>query len=183
MKNVILLLSMVVMGHSLKAQTPDSITRKSIIQLGYVSEYIDGGSASRLSGVEAQIKYLLGRHKFAKGESPDVLAYFNAGYTYFPNTDYSLGQLNAGFGINTEAPLVGKLMRMDISLGAAYYHGKVYDKVWYGKTIDFGGAVQLSIPIKNNFGIYGKFWMPGIISSASDDAYISPMFITAGIEF
>lgn len=183
MKRFILLLSLVTIGYGSGAQSNDSITKKSIIQVGYVSEYIDGGSASRLSGVETQLKYLLGRHRFAKGESPDILAYFNAGYTYFPNTDYSLGQINMGFGINTQAPLFGKYLRMDISLGATYYHGTVYDKTWYGKSIDFGGAVGLSIPLKNNFGIYGKFWMPGAITMLSDDSYLPPMFITAGIEF
>ena len=183
MKRIILSSTMLFFFYAVKAQTTDSITRKSIIELGYVSEYVDGGSASRLTGVETQIKFLLGRHRFAKGESSDVLAYFNAGYTYFPNTDYSLGQINAGFGINTEAPLLGKFLRMDISLGAAYYHGTIFDKSWYGKTVDLGGAIQIGIPIKNNFGIYGKFWMPGAISMASDDSYFPPMFICAGIEF
>lgn len=183
MKKAIPLSFLFFISYAIKAQTADSITRKTIKQIGYVSEYIDGGSASRLAGVEAQIKYLLGRHRFAKGESPDILTYFNVGYSYFPNTDYSLGQLNAGFGINTEAPLLGKFLRMDISIGAAYYHGTISDKAWYGKTVDFGGAIQLSIPIKNNFGIYGKLWMPGAFSMLSDDSYLPPVFITAGIEF
>lgn len=177
MKNVIVILFIVFTSSALRAQTGDSITKKSIVQLGYVYEYIEGGSSSRLTGVEAQIKFLLGRHRFAIDESL-VKGYFNMGYSYFPNTDYTLGQFNAGFGFNAEFHLL-TLMRMDISLGATQYHGKVFDKVWYGKTIDFGGAMQLSIPIKGNFGIYGKLWMPGALNAVGN----SPMFITAGIEF
>jgi hypothetical protein len=184
MKNTYLLFFLLFTAVGAIAQGGDTITRKTIIQFGYASEYLDGGNAAALSGFEAQLKWLFGKHKLAKGQQLDIAAYFNIGYSYFPSSDYSLGQGNIGIGLNTPSPVLGKFLRMDIGLGAVFYHGTISGKSWVGKKPDFGGYAGLSIPFGRRGGIYAKYWMPGAITAlSSDDSYISPTFITVGVEF
>ena len=180
MKKITFILFLLITISTAFSQNRDTISRKTILQLGYVYEYVDGGGAG-LNGFEGQVKLLLKKQRLAKGEKLKDALYINAGYTYFPSTAYSLGQLNAGIGFRT--PILKNLLNIDFGLGAAYYHGTVGEKSWVGKTADLGFHFGIDVPIGRVAGVYVKYWAPGGTSSLSDDNYVSPMFITAGFQF
>jgi hypothetical protein len=163
-------------------QVSDTLTKRGIVQFGYLSDNMYGESKGAfLQGVEGQVKWFFKAQKIVKGGRLKDVGYLNVGYTYFPNANYSLGQFNAGIGF--ALPVLWNIARMDIGIGAAGYHGSVGETTWSGTKIDFGGHAGISVPLGRRFGLYGKIWIPGAFTMLSEDTYIPPFFISAGIEF
>ncbi|REA63798.1 hypothetical protein DSL64_05075 [Dyadobacter luteus] len=163
-------------------QVSDTLTKRGIIQLGYLSDNIHGESKGAfLQGVEGQVKWFFKAQQIVKGKRLKDVGYFNVGYACFPSANYTLGQFNAGLGC--ALPILWNAARMDLAIGAAAYHGSVGETKWSGSKIDLGAHAGLSVPIGRRFGLYGKVWIPGAFTMLSDQAYIPPFFISAGIEF
>jgi hypothetical protein len=161
---------------ALCAQDADTLTKKKIIQIGYITES-GASNGAVLRGIEFQSKFLFGKHRLVKGDRL-IATYFDVGYSYFAASDYSLGQLNAGLGITY--PLF--FINMDVGLGAVGYHGQVYEESFIGKKIDFGGYIGAHIPFGREGGIYIKLWSPGGITMLSNNSYSSPNFLSVGFQ-
>ncbi len=176
MKTILFTLALLLNVAVLCAQDNDSLTKKQVIQIGYVTE-AGAGNGAALKGIEIQSKFLFGKHTLVNGKR--LLApYLEAGYSYFAGTDYGLGQGNVGLGFTFPFLFVN----MDLGVGGVWYHGQVYGESWTSKKIDAGFYLGGHIPIRRGGGIYAKYWLPGGITALIGDTYSSPTLFSVGIQ-
>ncbi|MGN6164398.1 MAG: hypothetical protein ACTHOF_07650 [Flavisolibacter sp.] len=181
MKKIFIFSLLQLVFFSVFGQAGDTINKKVIAQLGYVSEYVDGGG-SGLNGIEAQFKYLFGKHLLAKKGTLGEALYVHTGFTVFTGAYYSLNQLTGGIGFTS--PFLISFLHMDLGLQTAYYSGKLGEETWTGKKLDFGWYFGFFVPFGRNGAAYIKYTTPGGISGLSEsNDYIAPMFIAGGIQF